>query len=162
MLDSTATTPATTRHCTADAAQLPEALTGIARTPAPAPHAWSIECTEFTPAIRPGDVLGFIRLLLPGGMMLNDLRIVRLQDGSIGVVLPRRAVLARRQPVRRPDGEFMTVCPIDFPRRADWERFNTAALKAIRTAFPDALPNVTLNSETRCAPTVAAATQGSD
>jgi hypothetical protein len=75
MLDHHADIPETPGHCTADAAQLPAALAGIASggaaITAPAPHAWDIVCTEFTPPVRRSPtLLGFARFELAGGLRL--------------------------------------------------------------------------------------------
>jgi len=156
MPDCTATTPATTRHCTPDAAQLPAASPGIARESGEAPDRWCIECTRWTSSRGDGDRIGYADLLIDGRLSLRDARLVRRLGGSVIVLAPHQYAKNHGSAGQQPRPCF------SIPDEADRRAFDAAAVEAVRRFAPSALPNVTLNSETRCAPTVAAATQGSD
>ena len=129
-----------------DATALPPAyLPDHAAMPARAPdaaetgHTWRLRCIGWSPAKGGGALLGFAWFELPGGLRLNDARVIRLGDGALGVTFPRRAILSKETiSTFRESGAVRTVIPVEFATPSDWHAFNHAAIAAIRLAYPDA------------------------
>lgn len=104
-------------------------------------HAWSIRCIGYSPAKGGGALLGFAWFELPGGLRLNDARVIRLGDGALGVTFPRRAILSKETiSTFRESGAVRTVIPVEFATPSDWHAFNHAAIAAIRAAYPGTIP----------------------
>ncbi len=102
-------------------------------------YSWNIECIEFAPARRPeGGLVGFARFRLPGGLQLNDTRVVRVGSGLL-VTFPRRCAMVGGNPAHRSNGDWMLVNAVAFPRDDEFRAFSAAAIAAIRVAFPGAL-----------------------
>lgn len=105
------------------------------------PHRWQIACIEFRPARdASGDLLGFARFELAGGMVLSGVCVARNRYG-IKVMFSRSVAMKGDEPKRGGDGSWLAVKLVDFPRTDDWRAFSNAAIAAIRAAFPDALPD---------------------
>lgn len=118
----------------------------------PSPHIWQIECLEFTPSTHrdPSRLLGFVVLGLPGGLQL-DARVLRMPAGP-SVVFPKRCAIQNNEPARYPNGDWMVVSPVAFPKTNDWITFNRAAIDAILRAYPDAFAVSSASPEARTPP----------
>jgi hypothetical protein len=96
-------------------------------------HTWDIECVAFFPVANDDRRRGYAHLKLPGGMLLKDVGIIQTSYGS-------RATFPRARNQGDP-GDFKKLhAAIFFPDEANWIAFSAAAVKAVRAAYPSALP----------------------
>jgi hypothetical protein len=98
-------------------------------------YAWDVVCTSWRPAAWGGDRLGYVDLVLAGGLSINDVRVIRQATGGIQCMFPRQYRKAQR-----PECENLPRPCVSFARPCDWIAFTDAAVKAVRAAYPLALP----------------------